>query len=158
MYRQCLALVVLLLAPTALLPQRYGRPYSLAETSPSYLQIKVQDKSHYFSSSDLRKMQRSSVTVVDPATNASHVYEGVALERLLPAPASEGASIQIEFGAHQTLVISGTDLDPQAKMLVIDTVDGKLLSGHVPYYLLEKCRGKPQQKIIEVRSITLKSS
>jgi len=160
MYRQCLALSVLLVAPTAILPQRYGRPYTLAESGPLYLQIKVQDKSHYVSPYDLQKMPHSSVTLTDPATKATHVYQGVPLERLAPevTAGSGTGTIQIEFGSHQTLTLSGTDLDPETKLIVIDTVDGKPLPGHVPYYLLEKPRGKPLQKIIEVRCITVKPS
>jgi hypothetical protein len=158
MYRQCLALLVLLFAPAASMAQRYGRPYTLAESAPLYLQVKAQDKSHYFSPWDLQKMPRSAVTLTDPATNVSHIYEGVALERLVPTVAPQAGTIQIEFGSHQSLLLSGTDLDPESKALVVDTVDGKPLPGHVPYYLLEKCRGKPLQKITEVRSITVKSS
>ena len=160
MCRQCLVLCVLLFTPTASVPQKYGRPYTLAENPQLLLQIKIQDKSRYFRASDLRKMHRSVVTLTDPATNASHVYEGVALEQLVPstALASETGSIEIEFGSHQTLIISGIDLDSETKLIVIDTVDRKLLSGHAPYYLVEKCRGKPLQKITDVECITVKSS
>ena len=158
MYKQCLALLVLLLAPAAAMSQRYGRPYTLAESYPLYLEVKIQDRNHYFSPWELQKMPRTAVTLTDPATNIAHVYEGVALERLVPNVAPQGEIIQIDFGSHQTLLLSGTDLDPEAKPLVVDTVDGKPLPGHVPYYLLEKCRGKRLQKIPEVRCITVKSS
>ena len=79
MCRQRLVLLVLLFTPTALVPQRYGRPYTLAENPRLLLQIKVQNKSRYFRASDLRKMHRSVVTLTDATANASHVYEGVAL-------------------------------------------------------------------------------
>ena len=160
MYRPCVILFVLLFVPAASLPQRYGRPYTLAETPELYLQIKVQNKSRYFSPSDLQKMQRSVVTLTDPTTNTPHAYEGVALERLMPATALalEGEIIQIEFGSHQKLTIAGIDLDPGTKLMVIDTVDGKRLSGHVPYYFVEKCRGKSLEKLTDVQSITVKSS
>jgi len=164
MHRQCFALLVLLLAPAAVLPQRYGRPrpYTLADNSPLYLEIKVQDKSHYISPWDLQKMPRSTVTLIDPVTKTSHIYQGVALDRLAPetaaASGSGAGSIQIDFGSHRTLTLSGTDLDPKAKLIVIDTVDGKPLPGRVPYYLLEKPRGKPLEKITDVRCITVKPS
>jgi len=105
-------------------------------------------------------MQRSAVTITDPTTNTPHVYEGVALEQLVAGTglASAIGSIEIEFGSHQTLMISGSDLDPQTKLIVIDTVDGKLLSGRAPYYVVEKCRGKPPQTITDVQCITVKSS
>ena len=155
MARQCLILLVLLFTPTALLPQRYGKPYTLAQNPQLLLQIRVQKTRLYFRTSDLRKMQRSVVTITDPTTNTSHVYEGVALELLVPSAdlVSEGGNIRIDFGSHQTLTVSGIDLDTAAKLVVIDTVDGKPLSGHVPFYFLAKSRDKP---IIDVECITVK--
>jgi hypothetical protein len=154
MSRQCLVVFVLLFTPTATLPQRYGRPYSLAENQV-YLQIKAQNKSRYFSPYDLQKKQRSVVTLEDPSTNTSHTYEGVALEQLVPSPL-DGETIQIEFGSHEIMTVDGTDLDPTTKLIVIDTVDGKLLGGHVPFCLVEKRRGRNPEKITDVRSITVK--
>ena len=158
MIRQCLALLLLLFTPTASVPQRYGRPYTLAENPQVLLEIRVQKQDRYFRVSDLRKMQRSAVTVTDPATNTSHVYEGVALDQLVPNTALrlQGGSIEIAFGSHKTLTIFGIDLDPQTKLIVVDTVDGEQLSGHVPYYLVTRSRGKPQQTIIGVQCITIK--
>jgi hypothetical protein len=100
-------------------------------------------------------MKRSIVTQIDSATKSVHVYEGVALELLVPSAdlVSEGGNIRIDFGSHQTLTVSGIDLDTAAKLVVIDTVDGKPLSGHVPFYFLAKSRDKP---IIDVECITVK--
>jgi hypothetical protein len=105
-------------------------------------------------------MQRSYVTLTDPATNRSHVNEGVAFEQLVAniGLASSGKSIEIAFDSHKTLTISGIDLDPQTRLIVVDTVDGKPLSGHAPYYLVAKSRGKPQQTIVDVQCIIIKSS
>jgi hypothetical protein len=162
MIRQCLALLLLLFTPTALMPQRYGRPYTLAENPQLLLEIRVQKEDRYFRVADLHKMQRSTVTLTDPATNTSHVYQGVALEQLVPnsALSLKNGSIEIEFGSHKTLTItiSGIDLDPQTRLLVVDTVDGKPLSGYAPYYLVTRSRGKPQQTITDVQRITIKSS
>jgi hypothetical protein len=160
MIRQYLALLLLLFTPAASMAQRYGRPYTLAENPQLLLEIKVQKENRYFRVADLRKMQRSTVTLTDPATNASHVYQGVALDQLVPNPALrlQSGSIEIEFDSHKTLTISETDLDPQTRLLVVDTVDGKPLSGHAPYYLVAKSRGKPQQTIVDVQCITIKSS
>jgi hypothetical protein len=160
MIRQFLALLLLLFTPTASIPQRYGRPYSLAENPQLLLEIRVQKDERYFRAADLRKMQRSTVTLTDPATNTSHVYQGVALDQLVPNAALrlQSGSIEIEFDSHKILTISETDLDPQTRLLVVDTVDGKPLSGHAPYYLLTRSRGKPQQTITDVERITIKSS
>ena len=160
MAKQCLAFVLLLFSPTELLPQKYGRPYTLAENPQLLLQIRVGNKSRYFRASDLRKLQRSVVTATDSTTNTSHVYEGVALEQLVPRSAltSEGGSIEIEYDNHKRLIIPQTDFGSQAKLIVIDTMDGKLLSGYAPYYFAEKPPGKPSQTIANVRCITVKSS
>ena len=160
MIRQCLAILLLLFTPTALMPQRGGRPYTLAETPQVLLEIRVQKQDRYFRVSDLRKMQRSAVTLTDPTTNTSHVYEGVALEQLVPntALSLQGRSIEIAFGSHKTLTISGIELDPQTRLIVVDTVDGKQLSGFEPYYLVTRSRGKPPQTITHVHCITIKSS
>jgi hypothetical protein len=159
MIRHCLAAVVLLLAPVAAMSQRYGRPYSLADNPQLILEVKVENEHRYFKLSDLRKMQRSTVTIADPVTGTSHVLEGVALERLVPNAAwnAPGESIEIEFGADKTLTIAAKDLDPQTKLIVVDTVDGKPLSGTAPYYLVTKPRSRPEQAIAHVRCITLKA-
>jgi len=160
MSREFFLLLLLLLTPATSAPQRYGRPYTLAENPQLLLQIRVQNQSRYFHLSDLRKVQRTAVTLTDPLTNASHVYEGVALERLISAKAVafEGESIEIQFGSHQTIRISRMDLDSQTKPMVIDTVDGKQLSGYAPYDVLIKLRGKPAETIADVQCIAIKSS
>jgi len=156
MTKRCFALLLLLFTPSGAVSQRYGRPYSLAENPQTLLQVKVANKSRYFRVSELRKMKRSVVAQTDFETKASHVYEGVALELLVRSPdlVSGGETIQIDFGSHQTLTISGIDLDTAANLIVVDTVDGKPLSGHVPFYFLVKSRGKP---ITDVECITVKS-
>jgi len=138
--RHCLVLLSLLLIPTAAMPQRYGRPYNLVGNPQLLLQVSVQKKSQYFGIPDLTKMPHSAVTGTDPATNVTHVYEGVALEQLVPDMALEsgGASIEIEFGSHQTLTISVAELDTWAKPILADKVDGKPLSGYAPYALVAK--------------------
>ena len=157
MTRQCLIVLLLLLEPVASVGQRYGRPYTLAENPQLLLEIKVQNKHRYFRPADLRKMPRSVVTETDPTTHASHVYEGVALEQLVPGIAL-GGGIEIEFGSHHTLIISGADLDSQTRPLVVDTVDGKPLSGHAPYSFVAKSHSKATQTITDVESITVRSS
>ena len=160
MSRDFYLLVVLLLTPTTLYPQRYGRPYTLTENPQLLLQIKAQNQVRYFHPYDLRKMQRTAVNLTDPKTKASHVYEGVALDQLVPPKgfASEGESIEIQFGSHQITRISGVDLESQTKLVVIDTVDGKQLSGYAPYYVVVKFRGKHPEAIAAVQCITIKSS
>jgi len=80
-----------------------ARPYTLAENPRLLLEIKVQSKSSYFRVSELRKMQRCTVTETDPATKVTHLYEGVGLEQLIPT-LSEGEGIQIEFGSRHAVM------------------------------------------------------
>jgi hypothetical protein len=162
MVRQCLAplLFLPLLIPTVSMAQRYGRPYSLAESPQILLLVKAEKNHHYFRPSDLRKMPRTAVTETDPATNTPHTYEGVALDQLLPGTvfSSPGEAIEIEFDSHRTLTLSTNDLDLQSKPIIADTVDGKPLTGDAPYCLVAKPRSKAVQKINEVQTITLKSA
>jgi hypothetical protein len=160
MNRWFLVLLLLLLTATSAVPQRYGRPYSLAEAPTLLLEVRVQNKSHYFRTADLQKMQRTTVTQIDPATKAKHVYEGVTLEQLIPGTnlASPEQRIEIEFGSHQTASISATDLDLQVRPTIADKVDGNLLSGHVPYCFVVKSRGKAAETIAGVQRIVIKSS
>jgi hypothetical protein len=162
MLKQCLTpfLFCSLLIPTASMAQRYGRPYSLAESPQILLLVKAEKNHHYFRPSDLRKMPRTVVTETDPATNTAHTYEGVALDQLLPGTvlSSPGEVIEIEFDAHRTLTLPATDLDLQSKPIIADTVDGKPLTGDAPYCFVAKPRSKAVQKINEVQTITLKSS
>ena len=153
-----LVMLLLLFVPTAAMAQRYGRPYSLTERPSFFLQITVEKKSHYLHAADLRKMRRSIVTQIDPATKASHVYEGVALEELVPSGILSGdESIEIEFGSHQTRIISGRDLNTSTKLIVADTVDGKTPSGDAPYDFVVQSDDQPLVAISDVQRITLRS-
>ncbi|MGB2636557.1 MAG: hypothetical protein WAM58_21685 [Candidatus Acidiferrum sp.] len=122
--------------------------------------MRVDNKSRYFRAADLRKMQPSVVTQSDLATKATHIYEGVTLEQLVPANAlaSPGERLRIEFGSHRISTISGTDLDFQVKPMVVYLVDGKPISGAVPYYLVIKFRGKPVETMVGVDCITVEAS
>jgi|HubBroStandDraft_2_1064218.scaffolds.fasta_scaffold105434_1 hypothetical protein len=159
MLRQCLALI-LFITPAITMAQRYGRPYSLAENPQVLLEVKAQKQHHYFRAADLRKMPHSSVTLVDPATHTSHVYEGVTLDQLVPSTAHslQGERVDVAFGSHQTVTLSGTDLDAQSQLLLADTVDGKQLSGHIPYYLVARSPGKLPQTLPDVLCITIHST
>jgi hypothetical protein len=157
---RALRLLLLLLLPTAAFSQRYGRPYNLVNDPPVLLQVKVESKSRYFRVADLHKMQSSALTQSDLVTKATHIYEGVTLEQLVStsALASPGERLQIEFGSHQIRTISGMDLDFQVKPMIVYLVDGKPISGHAPFYLVIKCRGKPVETMVGVDCITVGAS
>jgi len=152
-------LLVSLVVPTACMAQRYGRPYTIAQSPQILLLVKVDKNHHYFRPADLHKMPRTVVTENDPVTNAPHTFEGVALDQLLPNGVTlPGEIMEVEFDSHRTLTLSGTDLDPQSKPIIADTVDGKPLSGDAPYCFVAKSRYKGLQKVSEVQTITVKPS
>jgi hypothetical protein len=160
MLRKFRLFLLMLLLPIAAFSQRYGRPYSLVNDQQVLLQVRVESKSRYFRAADLRKMQTSVVTQSDPATKATHIYEGVTLEQLVPANAlaSLEEQLHIEFGYHQISTISSADLDFQLKPMVVYLVDGKPISGPVPYYLVIKLRGKPAETMVGVDCIAVEAS
>lgn len=91
---------------------------------------------------DLKKMKRVRVTLVDPVTGASHllVYGGVPLSTFLPEGILDTASavIEVSLDSHHSVTIPNVDLDPSVEPIVVDTVDGKTLTGYIPYYFLAK--------------------
>jgi len=157
MNKQCLGLLLFFLCPALLLAQRYGRPYSIAENPQVLLQVRIDKYHRYLRVSDLRKMSRTVVTQTDPATHFQHVYEGVALDQLVPAQvlASPKERIEIEFGSHHSATLSVSDLAADPKPMVVDTIDGKPVPGDAPYYFLAKVRQQPVQAIAAVDCITL---
>jgi hypothetical protein len=162
MIRQCLTplLFFSLLLPTACMAQRYGRPYTLAESPQILLLVKAEKNHHYFRPSDLHKLPRATLTETDPVTHTVRTYEGVPLDQLLPGTvlSTPGELIEVDFGSHQRLTIPGNELDTQAKALIADTVDGKPLTGDAPYCLVLKSRSKGFQAINAVQTVTIKSS
>ena len=158
--RTSLVLLLSLFIPTAAMPQRYGRPYSLASIPQLLLQVSAQKKTHYFSVYDLEKMPRSILADNDPNTNQTHVYEGVALDRLVPTSGhhSKDERVDIEYGSHQRLTIPGSALDTSTELIVVDTVDGKRLSADAPYSLVAKFPRKPALRISGVHRVDVRIS
>jgi hypothetical protein len=157
-----IALLLFLFVPLELVAQRYGRPdsaqnYGRVKNPHLFLQVKVQKKRSYFGSSDLKKMKRVRVTFVDPVTGASHLYEGVPLSTFLPQGILDTASavIEVSLDSHRSVTIPSVDLDPSVEPIVVDTVDGKKLTGYVPYYFLAKKQQENAELNKDVKLITI---
>jgi hypothetical protein len=105
-------------------------------------------------------MLRTALTLSDPATGTNHTYEGVNFEALSPNTASRSGLeiIEVSFGSHETVTILSADLDPATKPMVVDTVDGKKLTGYVPYYFIVKTRQDRPVPIKSVQLLSVKSS
>jgi len=138
---------------TAGFRSEYGR----VENPHLLLPVRVQKKRSYFRGSDLKKMYRVQRTLTDPSTGLAHTYEGINLEALLQPGifGSETAGVKISFGSHETLAIPRSDFDPGTKPMVADTVDGKRLTGYVPYYFVTKIRGKNTAPFKDVELIAV---
>jgi hypothetical protein len=153
----------LLFVPLSLLAQRGGRPdglqnYERMLTPQLLLQVKVHGKRFYFRPSDLRKKQRSIVVLTDPATKTSHTYEGVVLDQLVQNVGTlESENLKISFGSRQSVTILGRELDVETKPMIVDSVDGKRLTGYAPYYFVAKSRHKALQPTADVSCIAIKS-
>ena len=105
-------------------------------------------------------MQRSVAGLTDLATGITHTYEGVDFEALVPNGVLDAKSntIQVSFGSREHLSVAETDLDPSSRMLVADTVNGKMLTGYVPYHFLLKTRQDKTSILANVRPIDLEAS
>jgi len=153
----------LLVAPWSLPAQRGGRPDGLynyqRSTNPQLLlEVNVQGQRSYFRPSQLRKMPRTVVILSDPATSLSHTYEGVALDRLTQKGGNWGSeTVKISFNSRQSVVISARELDAVTKPMIADTVDGKPLTSHAPYYFLGKSLRTTLGPIADVWCITVKT-
>lgn len=162
MMNRRIALLLLLFVPLELVAQRYGRPdsaqnYGRVQNPHLLLQVKVQKKQWYFGSSDLKKMKRVRVTLVDPPTGASHLYEGVPLSTLLPQGTLNTAPVVIEvsMNSHHSITIRNVDLNPNEEPIVVDTVDRKTLTGYIPYYFLVKKQQENGALNKDVKLITI---
>ena len=124
------------------------------------LQLKYENKRLYFRTSDLRKQPRSTITLTDPATGLTHLYEGVNVDELVPSGVLNRASGSLEaFPEHQQkLMLLCSDIDFQTTPLVADTVDGKTLTGYVPYYLVVKTHQGFAGPLRNVALIEIKTS
>lgn len=159
MARRLVPLLLSLAIPSACAAQRYGRPYTVAQSPQILLLIKTEKNHHYLRPADLHKMPRTVVTAVDPVTNLPHTYAGVALEQLLPSGGlAPNELIEIESSNHKTITIRASDLDSQSRAIIADTIDGKPLFGDAPYWFVAKSPYKGLQKVSDVETITVKSS
>jgi hypothetical protein len=168
MNRYLMAVALFFLNASALFGQRHGRGdalqmYSTRGREPHLLlQIRTEKSRLYFNTSDLKKMPRSVLILLDPSTGISHEYEGVALEHLLSAPASglQFSTLEISYGHHQKKTILGRTWDSHYNPLVVDTIDGEKLTGYVPYFFILQDQGAVglAQPLQNVDLISVKTS
>jgi hypothetical protein len=60
---------------------------------------------------------------------------------------------EVSFGSHQTLTLASVDLDPEAKPMVVDTLDGKRVTGYVPYYFIARTHQENAAPVKDVKLI-----
>jgi hypothetical protein len=131
-----------------LIAQRHGRPdavqnYMRGLAPPEVvLDLKTSHQKVHFRTSDLKKLKRSTVVVTDPKTNKTKTYEGVDLEDLLSTVSHhpEPQTLEVSFGFFHKKTIHDSDLHARSDRLVADTVDGKRLSGDMPFCFVAEDR------------------
>jgi len=159
-----IVLTFLILSSPAVLAQRGGRadatPNSLGRNKNArlLLQVKYGKKRLYFRFSDLQKKVHSAVKLTDPTTGQLHVYEGVSIKNLVPGGVliHQSGSLEISAEHKKKVTVLCSNLDFNTLPVVADTVDGKKLTGYVPYYFVVQAREGfagpfPNVKMIEVK-------
>jgi hypothetical protein len=166
MNRYSIGLMLLVMSSAPAFAQRGGRADALQNylgqnRNPRLLlQIKYEKIRLYFRASDLQKKPRSIVKITDPATGLSHVYEGVSVEDLVPTGVlnHESGSLEVSSEHKQKTTILCRIVDFQTTPIVADKVDGKKLTGYVPYYFVVKSRQGGESTLRDVKQITVKAS
>jgi len=78
------------------------------------------------------------------------MYEGVSVEELVPTGVSS------EHKQKTTILFRSVDF--QTMPIVADKVDGKKLTGCIPYYFVVKTRQGGESTLRDVKQITVKAS
>jgi hypothetical protein len=87
-------------------------------------------------------MLRTEIVLEDAMTRIAHKYEGVKLEYLFSGAGLRFGSetIEVSYGHHQKMTILDSAIASDSQTLVADTIDGKRLTGYVPYFLIIQSR------------------
>ena len=139
-----------------------GQALSYSAVPPFELVVKLdaRQKPLRFTVARLERMTRSTVPVAGRGPKRTRMFEGVGLSWLLfarhqttgggvqvtveslgledgnPETAKDFRSLEVSFGFFHKVKIPASELDVGTKVLVVDTVDGRRLSGYVPFRLL----------------------
>src|SRR6202163_1682954 len=129
MYRLKAALVLVLMVPGFAFAQRHGRADALQNYYPKtpnpILNIDYQSKKTwtYPRLSDLLKMKRAAVSVPDPKTNRTNLYEGTVLTQFVPDISHYRVDVFRASSFRDKLAVSSADLDMGSDVIVVDTVN-----------------------------------
>ena len=155
-----LAIVLLsLIWALPLTAQRHGRPDSAQRNAHSIrppelvLTLGNTHQKIHLSSSDLNRLRQSVMVTSDPKTNKITTYEGVLLEDLLASLPrhTEIQSLHVSHGFFHKSTITALQLNPTSEPLIAPTVNGKHLSGDMPFCLIAKDR---QGHDLLIRNVT----
>jgi hypothetical protein len=135
------AVMLIILTSGYAFAQRHGRADSVQNYSPKppnpILNIHYQAAGtwSYIRLSDLLKMKRAIVCIPDPKTNQKNTYEGVRMNQLVSDLSKYRIEIFQDIGAFRKnkLVVSGTDLDTESNLIVVDTINGEKLGREHPF-------------------------
>lgn len=144
------ALLFITMSSNCSFAQRHGRADSVQNYNSSHRNgnpmLNVRFKSaktwSYFRLSDLLKMDRVTACVVDPKTHLKNVYEGVALQKIVPGTTNHKVEVfrsGLAFKDHRVLIERALSL--QDKLIVADTLNGRRLEISHPFSLIVKDEG-----------------
>ena len=153
---------VVLISLICVLPltaQRNGRPDSAQRNAHSIRPpelVLTLGKTHqkiHLSSSDLNRLRQLVLVTSDPKTNKITTYEGVLLEDLLAnmRPHPEVQALQVSHGFFRKSTIPVSELILTSEPLIAAMVNGKHLSGDMPFCLIAKDR---QGHDLLIRNVT----
>lgn len=171
MHRKIRACIPVLLASVLaqLLPQA---PKAGAQTSATSGELRINgavSSPLVLTVSDLKKMPRKTLSVVNPHDKKKETYEGVLLEELLRrAGAPQGEQLRgpamatyviAEAEDGYRVVFSLAELDSgilESEVMVADTMDGAPLSGQLgPFRLVAPHEKRPARWVRMLKSLTV---
>lgn len=138
-------MVSVLMTPGSSCAQRCGRANSVQNAYPEapnpILNIDYESAKTwiYMRLSDLLEMNRVAVRIPDAKTNRTDRYEGIPLSQIVSGLRRYRVDVFREFWSFKDkLAVSSSDLDPDADLIVVDTINGRRLGRNQPFTLIAK--------------------
>jgi hypothetical protein len=163
-------------------PLREGLSNSIVTPPELVLDFGAHQEPMRFTVARLERMTRSSVTVTDHTTKRIRTFEGVDISWLVLAKhlprggrdqvtvktlrgegdvSGEGSQLgvlEISFGFFHKKKIPGRDLDANSKVIILDTVDGKILPRYDHFCLVIEMGHGRRLLFTHVRRLSVRPS
>jgi hypothetical protein len=165
MKRYLPGVVLLFVVSAGLRAQRHGRADSVQNyrrgitlTPPELvLDPGTNQKKLRFTFARLQHMTRSTVEVTDCSNKRIGRFEGVDVSQLILEKGPQLGVLEVSYGFFRKKKLSGSQLNPDSRVIVADTVDGKPFSGSAPFRLIIDPGHGQMQLFSHVRRVSIKS-